>query len=122
MLARNGEEQVARGVRMDSSKEGVLFDQHTYGDLVRAFCDGELPDLAMEIYSEMRRSPHPPLSLPFRVMLKGLLRYPELRQKVKLDFLELFPGMVVCDPVDEVNDNIDHDDDDDDDDDSGQDF
>ncbi|CAA6661845.1 unnamed protein product [Spirodela intermedia] len=110
MLARNGDAEAAKRVWGDSRKEEVLFDQHTYGDLVRAFCDGGLPDLGMEFYGEMRRSPDPPLSLPFRVILKGLLRHPELRTKVKDDFLVLFPGMVVCDPPEHGGDDDDDDD------------
>jgi ribonuclease T2 len=52
----------------------------------------------------MRSSPDPPLSLPFRVILKGLVPYPELREKIKQDFLELFPDMIVYDPPDSLSD------------------
>lgn len=96
-LARNQKVEEAKRVWRDIKREEVLFDQHTFGDIVRAFLDHGLPEEAMEIYEEMRRSPDPPLSLPYRVMLKGLLPYPELREKVKGDFLELFPDMVVFD-------------------------
>ncbi|XP_078448535.1 pentatricopeptide repeat (PPR) superfamily protein [Wolffia australiana] len=109
MLARNGEEEAARRVWADLVAEGVRFDQHTFGDLVRAFFDGDLPGFAMEIYAQMRESPDPPLSLPFRVILKGLLRFPELRRKVKDDFLLLFPGMIVCDPPDDEQFCFEHD-------------
>ncbi|KAL7126962.1 hypothetical protein ABFS83_14G222200 [Erythranthe nasuta] len=98
MLARNKSVEEARTVWDDLKKEGVLFDQHTFGDLMRAFLDSGLPDEAMRIYDEMRSSPDRPLSLPFRVMLKGLIPYPEFREKVKDDFLELFPDMFVYDP------------------------
>jgi pentatricopeptide repeat protein len=98
MLARNKKVDETRQVWADLKSEDVLFDQHTYGDIVRAYTDAGLIDLAMEIYEDMRSSPDPPLSLPFRVILKGLVPYPELREKIKQDFLELFPDMIVYDP------------------------
>lgn len=98
LLARNKKVEEAKQVWADLKSEDVHIDQHTYGDVVRAFSDGGLPALAVEIYDDMRSSPDPPLSLPFRVMLKGLIPYPELREKVKQDFLELFPDMIVYDP------------------------
>ncbi|XP_051136734.1 pentatricopeptide repeat-containing protein At1g62350-like [Andrographis paniculata] len=103
MLARSKKIDEARMVWDDLKREEVLFDQHTFGDLVRAFLDGGLPNEAMRIYDEMRCSPEPPLSLPFRVILKGLIPYPELREKVKDDFLELFPDMIVYDPPDDLS-------------------
>lgn len=102
MLARNKKIDEAKRVWEDLKKEEVLFDQHTFGDIIRAFLDRELPLEAMDIYDEMRQSPDPPLSLPFRVILKGLLPYPELREKIKHDFLELFPHMVVYDPPEDL--------------------
>lgn len=102
MLARNRKVDESRQVWEDLKREEVLFDQHTFGDLVRAYLDSELPSEAMDIYDEMRRSPDPPLSLPFRVILKGLIPYPELREKVKDDFLELFPDMIVYDPPEDL--------------------
>ncbi|GFP84354.1 pentatricopeptide repeat-containing protein at1g62350 [Phtheirospermum japonicum] len=90
----------------DLKREEVLFVHHTFGDLIRAFLDSGLPDEAMRIYDdEMRCSPDPPLSLPFRVILKGLISYHELREKVKDDFLELFPDMVIYDPVEDLFDD-----------------
>ncbi|GER41908.1 pentatricopeptide repeat-containing protein [Striga asiatica] len=106
MLARNKKIDEAQTVWTDLKREGVLFDQHTFGDLIRAFLDSGLPDEAMRIYNdEMRCSPDPPLSLPYRVILKGLIPYPELREKVKDDFLELFPGMIVYDPPEGLSDD-----------------
>ncbi|CAO2837390.1 unnamed protein product [Amaranthus hypochondriacus] len=102
MLARNKKVEEAKRVWGDLNKEEVLFDQHTFGDIMRGFLDNGLPDEAMEIYDEMRQSPDPPLSLPFRVILKGLVPYPELREKVKADFLELFPGYSVYDPPEDL--------------------
>ncbi|XP_015873659.3 pentatricopeptide repeat-containing protein At1g62350 [Ziziphus jujuba] len=102
MLARNKKVDESKQVWEDLKREGVLFDQHTFGDIIRAYLDSGLPSEAMEIYDEMRRSPDPPISLPFRVILKGLLPYPELREKVKDEFLELFPGMIVYDPPEDL--------------------
>ncbi|KAJ9699140.1 hypothetical protein PVL29_007971 [Vitis rotundifolia] len=102
MLARNKKVDETKRVWEDLKREEVLFDQHTFGDIVRAFLDGGLPSEALDMYEEMRRSPDPPLSLPYRVILKGLLPYPELREKVKDDFLELFPGMIVYDPPEDL--------------------
>ncbi|KAL4587871.1 hypothetical protein LXL04_000746 [Taraxacum kok-saghyz] len=98
MLARNKKAEEIKRVWDDLTKEEVHFDQHTFGDIIRAFLDSGLALEAMFVYDEMRKSPDPPLSLPYRVILKGLLVYPELREKVKDDFLELFPGMVIYDP------------------------
>ncbi|KAA8544612.1 hypothetical protein F0562_022617 [Nyssa sinensis] len=101
MLARNKKVDEAKQVWEDLKRE-VLFDQHTFGDIIRAFLDSGLPREAMDIYDEMRGSPEPPISLPYRVILKGLLPYPELREKVKDDFLELFPNMIVYDPPEDL--------------------
>lgn len=102
MLARNKKVDEVNRVWEDLKKEEVHFDQHTFGDIIRVFLDNGLPLKAMDIYDEMRQSPDPPLSLPFRVILKGLLPYPELREKVKDDFLELFPGMIIYDPPEDL--------------------
>ncbi|KAI3746436.1 hypothetical protein L6452_08869 [Arctium lappa] len=102
MLARNKKVEEIKQVWEDLKKEEVHFDQHTFGDIMRALLDSGLPSEAMVVYDEMRRAPDPPLSLPFRVILKGLLPYPELREKVKDDFLELFPGMIIYDPPEDL--------------------
>ncbi|XP_061349265.1 pentatricopeptide repeat-containing protein At1g62350 [Gastrolobium bilobum] len=102
MLARNRKVEEAKRVWDDLKREAVLFDQHTFGDIIRAFLDSGLPSEAMDIYEEMRQSPEPPLSLPFRVMLKGLIPYPELREKIKDDFLEIFPDMIIYDPPEDL--------------------
>ncbi|KAJ6716289.1 PROTEIN THYLAKOID ASSEMBLY 8-LIKE CHLOROPLASTIC [Salix koriyanagi] len=81
MLARNKKVDEAKQVWQDLKREEVLFDQHTFGDIMRAFLDNGLPSEAMGIYEEMRQSPDPPLSLPFRVILKGLIPFPELREQ-----------------------------------------
>ncbi|XP_077233069.1 pentatricopeptide repeat (PPR) superfamily protein isoform X2 [Tasmannia lanceolata] len=105
MLARNKKVDEANRVWQDLKREEVLFDQHTYGDIVRAFLDSGLPSVAMEFYDEMKRSVDPPLCLPYRVILKGLIPYPELREKVKEDFLDLFPDMSVYDPPEDLCDD-----------------
>nr|GMC47016.1 pentatricopeptide repeat-containing protein At1g62350 [Ipomoea batatas] len=105
MLAKNKRVDEAKKVWEDLKSEGVLFDQHTFGDLVRAFLDSGLCDEAMHIYDEMRSSTDPPLSLPYQVILKGLLPYPDLREKVKDDFLELFPDMIIYDPPKDLFDD-----------------
>ncbi|KAL8480184.1 hypothetical protein ACS0TY_026923 [Phlomoides rotata] len=102
MLARNISVDEARMVWDDLKREEVHFDQHTFGDLIRAFLDSGLPDEAMRIYDEMRCCPDTPLSLPYRVILKGLIPYPELREKVKDDFVELFPDVIVYDPPEDL--------------------
>lgn len=105
MLARNKCVDEAKRVWEDLKKEDVQFDQHMFGDIVRAFLDTGLPSQAMEFYDEMQQSPDAPLCLPYRVILKGLLPYPELREKVKEDFLELFPDMSVYDPPEDLFDD-----------------
>lgn len=103
MLARTEKHEEIRQVWADLRSEKVQFDQHTYGDIIRALSDAGLIDLAMEFYEEMRSAPDPPISLPFRVILKGLIPYPELREKVKEDFLQLFPDMLIYDPPDDLD-------------------
>ncbi|MCL7049191.1 hypothetical protein MKW94_009029 [Papaver nudicaule] len=105
MLARNKEVKETKRVWEDLKREEVLFDQHTYGDIIRSFLDSGLQTVAVEIYEDMRQSPDPPLSLPYRVILKGLLPYPELRERVKDDFLELFPNMVMHDSSEDLCDD-----------------
>ncbi|KAF7819106.1 pentatricopeptide repeat-containing protein [Senna tora] len=108
MLARNKRVDETKRVWEDLKREEVPFDQHTFGDIIRTFLDSGLPSEAMDIYEEMRQSPDPPLSLPFRVILKGLIPYPELREKVKDDFLELFPDMIVYDPPEDLFNDQEH--------------
>ncbi|KAD5316892.1 hypothetical protein E3N88_16838 [Mikania micrantha] len=102
MLARNKKANEVNRVWQDLKNEEVHFDQHTFGDIIRTFLDSGLPSQAMCIYDEMRRAPDPPLSLPYRVIMKGLLPYPELRERVKHDFLQLFPDMIVYDPPEDL--------------------
>ncbi|GLJ37268.1 hypothetical protein SUGI_0756030 [Cryptomeria japonica] len=103
-LARNKKGEEAMQAWQDMKRENIDLDQHTYGDIVRAFLDNELPSEAMKIYEEMRQSLDPPLELPYRVILKGLLPYPLLRDKVKQDFQELFPDIQINDISEEMFD------------------
>ncbi|KAH9309165.1 hypothetical protein KI387_037076 [Taxus chinensis] len=103
-LARNKKREEAMIVWQDMKGEEIHLDQHTYGDIVRAFLDNESPSVAMKIYEEMRESLDPPLELPYRVILKGLLPYPALRDKVKQDFQELFPDIQINDIPEEIFD------------------
>ncbi|KAI7991888.1 Pentatricopeptide repeat-containing protein [Camellia lanceoleosa] len=55
MLARNKIANEAKQVWEDLKRE-VLYDQHTFGDIIRAFSDSDLPSKAMDICDEMRQS------------------------------------------------------------------
>jgi len=50
----------------------------------------------------MKNSPEPPEEQPFRILLKGLLPHPLLRNRVKQDFEELFPQKHIYDPPEEI--------------------
>ncbi|CAN1282557.1 Protein THYLAKOID ASSEMBLY 8-like, chloroplastic [Linum perenne] len=63
--------------------------------------DGSPAD-AMNVYEDMKQSPDPPEELPFRILLKGLLPHPLLRNRVKQDYEELFPEKNVFDPPEEI--------------------
>eukprot|EP01018_Ginkgo_biloba_P000149 Gb_32807 [translate_table: standard] len=104
MLAKNKKREEAMQVWEDMKKEDIHVDVHTYADIIRAFLEHELPSEAMSIYEEMRQSPDAPLELPYRVILKGLLPYPLLRNKVKQDFQELFPDIHIYDPPEDMFD------------------
>lgn len=55
MLARNKIADEAKQVWEDLKRE-VLYDQHIFGDIIRAFLDRGLPSKAMDICDEMRQS------------------------------------------------------------------
>ncbi|CAL5358041.1 unnamed protein product [Camellia sinensis] len=55
MLARNKIADEAKQVWEDLKRK-VLYDQHTFGDIIRAFLDSGLPSKAMDICNEMRQS------------------------------------------------------------------
>ncbi|XP_050140882.1 protein THYLAKOID ASSEMBLY 8-like, chloroplastic [Malus sylvestris] len=87
----------------DSMKKEDLFpDSQTYTEVIRGFLNSGCPADAMNIYEDMKQSPDPPEELPFRILLKGLLPHPLLRNRVKQDFEELFPEQHVYDPPEEI--------------------
>ncbi|CAH1431735.1 unnamed protein product [Lactuca virosa] len=63
----------------------LYHDSQTYIEVIRGFFRFGSTDDAMNIYEDMKQSPDPPDELPFRILLKGLLRHPLilLRNKVK---------------------------------------
>jgi pentatricopeptide repeat protein len=82
--------------------EKLFPDSQTYAEVIRGFLRYGSPSDAMNIYEDMKRSPDPPEELPFRVLLKGLLPHPLLRNRVKQDFEELFPERHIYDPPEEI--------------------
>ncbi|KAI3456482.1 hypothetical protein Pfo_013145 [Paulownia fortunei] len=83
-------------------KEELFPDSQTYTEVIRGFLQYGSPADAMNIYEDMKKSPDPPEQLPFRILLKGLLPHPLLRNKVKQDFEEIFPDQHVYDPPEEI--------------------
>ncbi|KAJ0084677.1 hypothetical protein Patl1_31235 [Pistacia atlantica] len=83
-------------------KENLFPDSQTYTEVIRGFLNDGSPADAMNIYEDMIKSPDPPEELPFRILLKGLLPHPLLRNKVKKDFEELFPEKHAYDPPEEI--------------------
>ncbi|KAL0398792.1 UNVERIFIED_CONTAM: protein THYLAKOID ASSEMBLY 8-like, chloroplastic [Sesamum radiatum] len=83
-------------------KEDLFPDSQTYTEVIRGFLQYGSPADAMNIYEDMKKSPDPPEQLPFRILLKGLLPHPLLRNKVKQDFEEIFPDQRVYDPPEEI--------------------
>ncbi|KAH9621074.1 hypothetical protein KSS87_004534, partial [Heliosperma pusillum] len=86
----------------DMKKEELFPDSQTYTEVIRGFLRDGSPADAMNIYEDMLKSPEPPEELPFRILMKGLLPHPLLRNKVKTDFEELFPERSVYDPPQEI--------------------
>ncbi|XP_054823434.1 protein THYLAKOID ASSEMBLY 8-like, chloroplastic [Prosopis cineraria] len=101
---------LARSKKMDEvmhlwesmKKENLFPDSQTYTEVIRGFLKYGSPADAMNIYEYMKNSPDPPEELPFRILLKGLLPYPLLRNKVKQDFEEIFPDQHIYDPPEEI--------------------
>lgn len=86
-----------------SMKDRELFpDSQTYAEVIRGFLRYGSPADAMNIYEDLKKSPDPPEELPFRVLLRGLVPHPLLRNRVKQDFLELFPEKHIYDPLEET--------------------
>ncbi|KAK2985564.1 hypothetical protein RJ640_015200 [Escallonia rubra] len=101
---------LAKSKRMDEAmrlwesmrKEDMFPDYQTYTEVIRGFLRYGSPADAMNIYEDMKQSPEPPEELPFRILLKGLLPHPLLRNRVKQDFEEIFPDQHVNDPPEEI--------------------
>ncbi|KAK1589420.1 hypothetical protein Q3G72_033863 [Acer saccharum] len=83
-------------------KENLFPDSQAYTEVIRGFLRDGSPADAMNIYEDMIKAPDPPEELPFRILLKGLLPHPLLRNKVKKDFEELFPEKHAYDPPEEI--------------------
>ena len=83
-------------------EENLFPDSQTYAEVIRGFLSSGSPADAMNIYEDMKKSPDPPEEQPFRILLKGLLPHPLLRNKVKQDFEELFPEKHMYDPPEEI--------------------
>ncbi|KAD5508136.1 hypothetical protein E3N88_15839 [Mikania micrantha] len=77
-------------------------DVYLYKDLIIALSKSKKMDEAMKLWENMKQSPDPPDELPFRILLKGLLPHPLLRNKVKQDFEEIFPDQSIYDPPEEI--------------------
>jgi hypothetical protein len=75
-LDRNKKLEEAQQVWSDLKSEEVQLYQHTYGDMVRPFCDSGLINFAMELYEDMRGSPDLHPSLPFLGYFKGTRAFP----------------------------------------------
>eukprot|EP00262_Sarcandra_glabra_P020866 TRINITY_DN84_c0_g3_i1.p1 TRINITY_DN84_c0_g3~~TRINITY_DN84_c0_g3_i1.p1 ORF type:complete len:178 (-),score=42.37 TRINITY_DN84_c0_g3_i1:505-1017(-) len=101
-LAKRKKMDDAMKVWESMRKDDLFPDSQTYAEVIRGFLRYGSPSDAMNIYEDMKNSPDPPEELPFRILLKGLLPHPLLRNKVKQDFDEMFPDRHVYDPPEEI--------------------
>ncbi|GER41029.1 pentatricopeptide repeat-containing family protein [Striga asiatica] len=101
-LARRKKMDDVKKLWEDMRKEGLFPDSQTYTKVIRGFLQNGSPADAMNVVEDMKKSPDPPEQLPFRILLKGLLPHPLLRNKVKPDFEENFPDQRVYDPPEEI--------------------
>lgn len=101
-LARRKKMDDAMQVWENLRQENLFPDSQTYTEVIRGFLRYGSPADAMNIYEDMKNSPDPPEELPFRILLKGLLPHPLLRNRVKQDFEEMFPDRHVYDPPEEI--------------------
>ncbi|KAJ4723543.1 Pentatricopeptide repeat-containing protein [Melia azedarach] len=101
-LARSRKMDEAMQMWESMRNENLFPDSQTYTEVIRGFLRDGSPADAMNIYEDMIKSPDPPAELPFRILLKGLLPHPLLRNKVKKDFEELFPEKHAYDPPEEI--------------------
>ncbi|KAI3851824.1 hypothetical protein MKX03_034179 [Papaver bracteatum] len=101
-LAKNKKMEDAIQVWESMRQEGLFPDCQTYAEVIRGFLRYGSPGDAMNVYEDMKKSPEPPEELPFRILMKGLLPHPLLRNKVKQEFEEIFPDRHVYDPPEEI--------------------
>lgn len=101
-LTRTGKTDEAMKLWEAMRNENLFPDSQMYTEVIRGFLRDGSPADAMNIYEDMKKSPDPPEELPFRILLKGLLPHPLLRNRVKQDYEELFPEKHVYDPPEEI--------------------
>ncbi|KAG8660177.1 protein THYLAKOID ASSEMBLY 8-like, chloroplastic isoform X1 [Manihot esculenta] len=101
-LTRTGKMDEAMKLWEAMRNENLFPDSQMYTEVIRGFLRDGSPADAMNIYEDMKKSPDPPEELPFRILLKGLLPHPLLRNRVKQDYEELFPEKHVYDPPEEI--------------------
>lgn len=101
-LAKSKKMEVAMQVWENMRKDELFPDSQAYAEVIRGFLQYGSPADAMNIYEDMKNSPDPPEELPFRILLKGLLPHPLLRNRVKQDFEEMFPERHIYDPPEEI--------------------
>ncbi|XP_078156722.1 protein THYLAKOID ASSEMBLY 8-like, chloroplastic isoform X2 [Carex rostrata] len=101
-LAKSKKMEAVMEIWNSMRNDNLFPDGQTYGEVIRGFLRYGSPADAMNIYEDMKQSPDPPEALPFRILLKGLLPHPLLRNRVKQDFEELFPQKHIYDPPEEI--------------------
>ncbi|KAF5191807.1 Thylakoid assembly 8-like protein [Thalictrum thalictroides] len=101
-LSKNKMMEEAMKIWEAMRNEGLYPDCQTYSEVIRGFLRYGSPADAMNIYEDMKKSPDPPEELPFRILLKGLLPHPLLRNRVAEDFEEMFPDQNIYDPPEEI--------------------
>ncbi|KAJ8764801.1 hypothetical protein K2173_010266 [Erythroxylum novogranatense] len=102
VLMRSGKMDEAMKLWEKMRSENLFPDCQMYSEAIRGFLKDGSPADAINIYEDMKKSPDPPDELPFRILLKGLLPHPLLRNKVKQDYEELFPEKSIFDPPEEI--------------------
>jgi len=101
-LLKTGKMEEAMKLWEDMRNEDLFPDSQMYTEAIRGYLRDGSPADAVNIYEDMKKSPDPPEELPFRILLKGLLPHPLLRNRVKQDYEELFPEKHVYDPPEEI--------------------
>ncbi|KAJ4836003.1 hypothetical protein Tsubulata_031930 [Turnera subulata] len=101
-LTKCGKMEEAMKLWQAMRSDGLFPDSQMYTEIIRGYLKDGSPADAMNIYEDMKKSPDPPDELPFRILLKGLLPHPLLRNRVKQDYEELFPEKHIYDPPEEI--------------------